>query len=625
MIRDSEHGDQVPPHDRDAERALLAGIMRDPDRYLRIGDSLDAADFYTDAHQKIYLAVEAIHRGGDVPDLLTVASELRRAGHLADMGGYSYLADLFTLDPTGANAQRHAGIVREHAILRAVLRAGQALIREANNPRRPARQILDGWAETLAGLKARADRGTEQSSDFEFVNLSTMKAKPQKWAVPGRIPKGCVTLIAAYGGLGKSTLVRSYIAAITTGRCAFGQTYTPERPGNVLMVAAEDDYETAVIPHLLAEGADLSRIDRPFPLQIEKGKRTRVHLRPEHIADLQDRLKRMPTLPHTLYIDPIASFSGRAGINDAKATEVRSVIDPLSDMAQATGMAVIVIAHMNKGATNGPAANRVAGSRAYVDAVRLAYIIGEHPDDPDNTRVLALAKPNIIGVNRKSATFRLEPIAHIEANNLRNHPVVADLSDGDFAELAPNLSRVVFGTDESLNANDLAGDAKPKDGGKKLDQCIEWLREYLKEFAYPSVEIEAAGTSQRYGICTIRTAKKRLKDEGLVNEKDGLDKWWSGMGPSAFWTRRPDPTTQSTEIASPSNSSSPSLPSSPSTSSTLFTLSKDDEEDKGDEGNEHDEGDGGSSRSVTEHLEDEKSKPKRKRKPSKRKPKAGKA
>ena len=104
-------------------------------------------------------------------------------------------------------------------------------------------------------------RPTTDPPPPELVVLSFegMTAKPVRWLVPHRLPAGKLVLMAGKGGDGKSTATRHLTARITTGRPAFGLTYTAS-PVNVLILSAEDGPEDTILPHLLAEGADVSRV-----------------------------------------------------------------------------------------------------------------------------------------------------------------------------------------------------------------------------------------------------------------------------------------------------------------------------------------------------------------------------
>src|SRR5262245_11199199 len=246
------------------------------------------------------------------------------------------------------------------------------------------------------GQKTPPGGTTDDHEVIVFESLDNLRVKPVRWEVPGRFPRGKVTLVAGDGGMGKSHLDRHLTASITSGRPAFGMQYAAAAPGDVVMFALEDGYEDVVLPSLIAEGADLKRVHRvPYVEQQVGGKKSQVHFGLEHLAALKAELATRPEV-RLIVIDPIASFIGRCQIDDHKTGELRRALDPLNELADQAGVGVIVIAHVNK-AAGIKAVYRIAGSHQYTAAVRLAYIVGEDPDDP-RRRFLMPVKKNLLGV-----------------------------------------------------------------------------------------------------------------------------------------------------------------------------------------------------------------------------------
>ena len=93
---------------------------------------------------------------------------------------------------------------------------------------------------------------------------------------------------------------------------------------------------------------------------------------------------------------------------------------------------------------------------------------------------------------------------------------------------------------------DTAGrDAAGSPASTKLAQCKAWLLDFLRDYAHPSAEIEAAGKAAGFAPSTVRDAKVALGKNGTGqvthrNFGGGQDNdWWSGLGPSGLWKRRP--------------------------------------------------------------------------------------
>ena len=116
--------DRVPPHDDDAEMAVLGGMLMSKDAIGEVSQTIDASDFYQPKHQTIYEAVIALYSASQPVDAVLVANELLKHGDLDKVGGADYLHSLVAAVPTAANATYYAQIVHQRAILRNVIAAG---------------------------------------------------------------------------------------------------------------------------------------------------------------------------------------------------------------------------------------------------------------------------------------------------------------------------------------------------------------------------------------------------------------------------------------------------------------------------------------------------------------------
>jgi len=90
-------------------------------------------------------------------------------------------------------------------------------------------------------------------------------------------------------------------------------------------------------------------------------------------------------------VDPINSYLN--GVDSHNNAEMRGALAPLKRVAEKYGVAVLIVAHLNKN-TEGSAMNRVSGSLALVAASRAAFMVGTDPKD-SSRRVLVPAKQNL--------------------------------------------------------------------------------------------------------------------------------------------------------------------------------------------------------------------------------------
>jgi hypothetical protein len=395
-------------------------------------------------------------------------------------------------------------------------------------------------------------------SELIITPLANKSVRPVKYLIPGRLPLGKLVLAAGRGGSGKSTLLRSVAAALSVGRCALGLSYPNPVTAKTLFIAGEDGPEDTILPSLLAEGANVDRI-AILEGVIERGKRQDFTLAPGHVDLIRERLARSPDIRLAI-IDPIASFVGRAKIDDHRATELRAVLDPLSELAESSGITIVMVAHLNKASGAGAAVDRVAGSAAYRDAVRAAFLVTEDPED-DSRRLLVPIKENLPGFDRTTIPFALVPLSSTEAAEVLRREQFSALAQSEREEMAAQLRRLKFDTAKLVDA-DTALRPKKADANK-VAKCKEWLRSFLATYAYPSDEILAAAKATGFTFDNVKEAKAELKGEGLRNSNAGTLRgaWWSGFGEQAAWRRRPEPA--ETTPHSPHTPLSPLSPLSP--------------------------------------------------------------
>ncbi|WP_314685733.1 replicative DNA helicase [uncultured Bifidobacterium sp.] len=120
--------DRVPPHDDEAEMAVLGGMLMSKDAIGEVSQTLTAADFYQPSNQTVYQAVIDLFATSRPVDVVLVANELLKAGDLDKVGGTDYLHSLVASVPTAANATYYADIVRQRSILRNVITTGTKIV-----------------------------------------------------------------------------------------------------------------------------------------------------------------------------------------------------------------------------------------------------------------------------------------------------------------------------------------------------------------------------------------------------------------------------------------------------------------------------------------------------------------
>ncbi len=115
---------KLPPHSVEAEQSVLGGLMLDNEAWETVVGLITEEDFYRADHRLIFTALEALAEASQPRDVVTVSEWLKSKGKLEEAGGLAYLGQLAKDTPSAANIKAYTNIVREKAVMRALIRVG---------------------------------------------------------------------------------------------------------------------------------------------------------------------------------------------------------------------------------------------------------------------------------------------------------------------------------------------------------------------------------------------------------------------------------------------------------------------------------------------------------------------
>jgi replicative DNA helicase len=115
--------EKLPPHDIEAEEAVIGSLLIDPEAILKIATSLKPEDFFSETNRVIYQACFALYQRNEVMNQITVAHELMRQDKLEQIGGAAFLSHLISNVPTSLHIEYYAQIVSNTAIMRRLITA----------------------------------------------------------------------------------------------------------------------------------------------------------------------------------------------------------------------------------------------------------------------------------------------------------------------------------------------------------------------------------------------------------------------------------------------------------------------------------------------------------------------
>jgi RecA-family ATPase len=323
---------------------------------------------------------------------------------------------------------------------------------ETEKPKPPARKLI----EIMKSIE-------EQETDFIWAK---------------RIPRGKLTDFSGDPGVGKSTVASAIAAALSTGS-ALPFDREPEAPLRSLIISAEDGAADTLKPRLRRMNADMDLIAIPnrdlMPSQVT----------PQLIEQM------LTEFPAALcIIDPIIAYATRK--NTDKASDVRSILGPLTAIAGKHCTAIVLIRHLNK-ATQSKALYRGQGSIDFAAACRSAFVFAQ---DPSGRRLMAHAK---------SSLASLQPTLEFAIND-----------DGSFS----------WGDETHETADEALGTGEPakQREAQQLDGAKRFLETALSSGPMPNGEIKAKAEASGISNATLWRAKEALAIK--ASKERGSGEWW---------------------------------------------------------------------------------------------------
>ena len=343
----------------------------------------------------------------------------------------------------------------------------------------------------------RADKVAIRRIDFIWLN---------------RLARGKHTCVAGDPGLGKSQLAIFAIAEVTTGgMLPCGEGKAPV--GNVVILSAEDGVEDVLVPRLKAAGADMSRVTIVKGTYVEDAKGKRTFSLQTDLAKLEKLIDEIGDVV-LVVVDPVSSYMGK--VDSHRNSELRAVLDPVTQLAEDKHVAVLSVTHLTKGATGTSmkVIHRFIGSIAFVGAPRAAFAVVEDPDDKD--RRLFLSVKNNLGPRPQGLAFRLA------------QRIVATDGDGDIVAsyVEWDSQPVTTTADEALAATSAPGAAER---GSARDEATDFLRQLLKDGPVAASAVWEAADANGIAARTLKRAKSELGVK--AQHRPDLDGGWEWVLP----------------------------------------------------------------------------------------------
>src|SRR5574344_701704 len=149
---------KIPPHDLEAEQAVIGSMLTDRDAVISAIEVLREEDFYREDDKVIYQAILNLYNRSEPVDIITLKSELVSMGKLEAVGGLEYLAELPERVPTTANVDKYIKIVEEKSTLRSLIRTANELITLGYDPTQEVDDIMDSAEKRIFNVMQKKNQ-----------------------------------------------------------------------------------------------------------------------------------------------------------------------------------------------------------------------------------------------------------------------------------------------------------------------------------------------------------------------------------------------------------------------------------------------------------------------------------
>jgi replicative DNA helicase len=159
---------RIPPHDIEAEKAVLSAILLDNDAIHAVVTEVREEDFYHPAHQILYRSMVRLRDENQPVDLTTLAAFLKGEGLLDSVGGVVTLAEIADYEATPANIIHYAKIVRDRAIKRSLISTASEIVALGYDQGERADNLLDEAESLIFGLSTEKASTSLSSLSIEM-------------------------------------------------------------------------------------------------------------------------------------------------------------------------------------------------------------------------------------------------------------------------------------------------------------------------------------------------------------------------------------------------------------------------------------------------------------------------
>lgn len=362
---------QEPPHSVEAEQAVLGGLLRENQAWMKVSGYLAGDDFFRGDHRLIFKALEFLAESGKAMDVVTLNDVLETNGHLEAAGGLSYLSELYENTFSVANIVSYARVISERARLRSIIKACDDIEESALRPEGKSADDLVHLAEQailgVAGTRPKEGGpvGLEQllskavntintlnQSGGEAIGLSTGFEELDKRL--NYLRPADLVIVAGRPSMGKTSFAMNIVESAIQRSEKVVVVYSLEMPGDTLvsrMISSIGGIEQSRVrsgqlldedwPKLVSAAEIINQHDRVF---IDDT----ANLSPSEMRSITRRIRRVHGEIGLIMVDylQLMRVPGAGGLN--RTNEISEISRSLKALAKEFDCPVVALSQLNR-------------------------------------------------------------------------------------------------------------------------------------------------------------------------------------------------------------------------------------------------------------------------------------
>jgi replicative DNA helicase len=212
---------KIPPHNAEAEAAVLGSVMIDPEAMYKIADVISAEGFYDSRYQMVFEAMMALYDKRQPIDAVTLSHQLKKMKQLTEVGGAAELARLTNAVSTSANVVNYAKLVAETFLKRRMIEIAAEVAESSFDETKEANEVLESLEQkTFAVSQRHSTQSFVPIKDTLAESFERLDELQRSGNSMRGVPTGFADLDKVLAGLQPSNLI-IFAARPGMGKTAF--------------------------------------------------------------------------------------------------------------------------------------------------------------------------------------------------------------------------------------------------------------------------------------------------------------------------------------------------------------------------------------------------------------------